>query len=167
MIEQSGRWRDRPNVLPWPPLIYGGGIVLALVLGWLVPFGWAPGSIVRVAGGVVMLSGLGLDGSAMLVMRRGRANILPHRAATALITSGPFAVSRNPIYLGNTFLLIGAAAALANPWFLPVALLSAAAVDRLAIRREEAHLAARFGEAWRGYAKRTARWIGMVAGSDG
>jgi protein-S-isoprenylcysteine O-methyltransferase Ste14 len=103
----------------------------------------------------------------MLVMRRGRANILPHRAATALITSGPFAVSRNPIYLGNTFLLIGAAAALANPWFLPVALLSAAAVDRLAIRREEAHLAARFGEAWRGYAKRTARWIGMVAGSDG
>jgi len=32
-------------------------------------------------------------------------------------------------------------------------------VSRLAIRREEAHLAARFGEAWTAYAKRTPRWL--------
>jgi protein-S-isoprenylcysteine O-methyltransferase Ste14 len=93
-------------------------------------------------------------------MSRQHANILPHRAATALVTSGPFALSRNPIYLGNTIAMAGAGLAFANPWFLPAALLAAVAVTRLAIRREEAHLAARFGAAWDAYSQRTARWFG-------
>ena len=82
-------------------------------------------------------------------MRRHRANILPHRAATTLVTSGPFALSRNPIYLGNTLLLAGAGVMFGNVWFLLGAIGSAWLVTVLAIRREEAHLEARFGEAWR------------------
>ena len=110
-------------------------------------------------GAVMMATGVGLDLAAMVWMHRLRANILPHRAATTLVTTGPFAVSRNPIYLGNTLLVAGAAPALDNPWFLPAALIAAFAVTQLAIRREEAHLAARFGSQWRDYANRTPRWL--------
>ncbi|MET3834997.1 protein-S-isoprenylcysteine O-methyltransferase Ste14 [Brevundimonas sp. UYEF29] len=58
-------------------------------------------------GGLLVALALGLDLWAMLEMRRRRANILPHRAATALVTTGPFAWSRNPIYLANGLLLLG------------------------------------------------------------
>jgi protein-S-isoprenylcysteine O-methyltransferase Ste14 len=96
----------------------------------------------------------------MFTMQRQRANILPHRAATALVTSGPFAWSRNPIYLGNTVAMIGVAFAFANPWFIPAAFVAARVVVPLAIRREEAHLAEQFGEAWEAYRRQTNRWLG-------
>jgi protein-S-isoprenylcysteine O-methyltransferase Ste14 len=93
-------------------------------------------------------------------MWRAKANILPHRAATALVTHGPFAFSRNPIYLGNTILLLGAGLAFAMAWFVPIALLAAALTAHFAIAREEAHLNARFGRDWRNYALQVNRWLG-------
>ena len=113
----------------------------------------------RAAGIAAILAGLGLDVATMVTMRRARANILPHRAATALVTGGPFALSRNPIYLGNTMMLGGAGLAFANAWFLLAAWMAARLVTVLAIQREEAHLASRFGAAWDAYARRTPRWL--------
>jgi len=154
---------DRPNTVPWPPLLYVGCAVLGIVLDRVLPLPWPVDGALTPPGLTLMAAALGLDVWAMLTMSRQRANILPHRAATALVTSGPFAWSRNPIYLGNTLLLAGAAFAFASPWLLPMAALAAALVTRLAIRREEAHLAARFGPAWAAYCATTARWIGRSA----
>lgn len=155
----TGEW-DRPNRVPWPPILFGAAAVVALVLDYLAPLGAWPQSVaLRGVGAALMAAGIGLDGAAMLTMHRRKANILPHRAATALVTTGPFALSRNPIYLGNTLLLIGIGLAFRAPWFLPAALTAALAVSALAIRREEAHLAARFGQDWAAYAHRTPRWL--------
>ena len=151
-----------PNTVPWPPLIYGAAVMTAVALGRLVPLGgWMPRKA-RPVGAAVMLVGLALDGSAMLSMRRQHANMMPHRAATALVTSWPFSVSRNPIYLGNTLMLAGAAPAFANPWFAAAAALTARTVTKLAIEREEHHLAASFGAAWRSYAERVPRWLRLL-----
>jgi protein-S-isoprenylcysteine O-methyltransferase Ste14 len=150
-----------PNRIPWPPILYGGAAVVAVGLGMLLPGPeWLRAPVWMALGWGMLLAGLALDIAAMATMARQRANILPHRAATALVTSGPFAWSRNPIYLGNTIAMTGAALAFANPWFLPAAVLAAVAVTHLAILREEAHLAARFGGAWQAYSQRTARWFG-------
>lgn len=112
------------------------------------------------AGWLLMAAGGLFDLAAMLTLSRNQANILPHRAATRLVTSGPFAMSRNPIYLGNTLLMAGAALAFDNIWLLVCGLAAALAVRQLAILREEAHLAARFGDEWHAYAARTRRWFG-------
>jgi protein-S-isoprenylcysteine O-methyltransferase Ste14 len=150
-----------PNRIPWPPVLYGGAAVLAVLLGWALPVtGWPAGAGWRGLGWAVLSGGLALDFAAMATMARGRANILPHRAATALVTTGPFAWSRNPIYLGNTIALAGAGLAFANPWLIAAALLAALATSRLAIRREEAHLARLFGAEWQAYCRRTRRWLG-------
>jgi protein-S-isoprenylcysteine O-methyltransferase Ste14 len=150
-----------PNRIPWPPILFGAAAVAAVGLGMLVPGpDWLRAPILAIIGWIVLIAGLVLDIAAMATMARQRANILPHRAATALVTGGPFAWSRNPIYLGNTIAMTGAVLAFANPWFLPAAVLAALAVTRLAILREEAHLAARFGEAWEAYCRRTGRWVG-------
>jgi protein-S-isoprenylcysteine O-methyltransferase Ste14 len=149
-----------PNRLPWPPMLFGAGLIVALVLGRLWP---APalldGPVPRMLGWLLLVAGLALDAWAMVTMTRHRANILPHRPATALVTTGPFAWSRNPIYLGNTLVMCGAGLAFANPWFILAALATAAAVHRLAILREEAHLAARFGASWESYRCRAPRWV--------
>ena len=160
-MTDTGRWDAKPNRLPWPPVLYAIAALAGFACGRFVPIagGWWTEPWAKAVGGLMMATGLGLDLATMVWMYRQRANILPHRAATALVTTGPFAVSRNPIYLGNTLLVAGAAPVLHNPWFLPAALIAAFAVTQLAIRREEAHLAVRFGSQWRDYANRTPRWL--------
>ncbi|MFC5342404.1 isoprenylcysteine carboxylmethyltransferase family protein [Brevundimonas staleyi] len=135
----------------------------AVLVAWLAATLWTlpalfPGAVA--AGGLLVGVAVGLDLWAMLEMRRRRANILPHRAATALVTTGPFAWSRNPIYLANAVLLLGLGGLFDNAWFVVAAPFAAFATDRLAIRREERHLAALFGADWFAYAGRAGRWLG-------
>lgn len=81
-----------PNRIPWPPILYGGAAVVAVRLGMMLPGpAWLRGPVWAALGWWVLLAGLALDIAAMATMARQRANILPHRAATALVTSGPFA----------------------------------------------------------------------------
>lgn len=148
-----------PNAIPWPPIIYVAAAASAVVLNRVRPLGESLSPPCRVAGFAVLAAGFALDCSAMLTMRRKHANILPHRAATNLVTTGPFSVSRNPIYLGNTVMLLGAAAAFANLWFVAVAPCAAFVVTRLAIRREERHMDENFGAEWRDYTRRVPRWL--------
>lgn len=154
----------RPNSVPWPPIIFLGALLAALGLGALWPLGLGPLSSVgwlRMAGIGLAAMGIALDVAAMLAMRQARTNILPHRGADRLVSGGVFALTRNPIYLGNTLLLLGVGLALPSAWMLAAALVAALLVDRLAIRREEQHLAARFGPAFADYAARVPRWIGV------
>lgn len=150
----------RPNRLPWPPMLYIGAVLSALAFEWIWPSGIVVGGAMRAVGWLGLALGALLDVSAMVTMARAKANILPHRAATRLVTSGPFRLSRNPIYLGNTIMTASAAFAFGKLWLLPAALIAATATHHLAILREEAHLDAMFGEQWRAYTSRTARWIG-------
>ena len=85
--------------------------------------------------------------------------MLPNAAATSLVTKGPYRFSRNPIYLGNTIALAGFGLAVRWGWLLLLIPVTIAAVNWLAISREEAHLARRFGEEWRTYAKKVRRWV--------
>jgi protein-S-isoprenylcysteine O-methyltransferase Ste14 len=153
---------DRPNRIPWPPLIYLAAALIAYVLHRLVPLPWVPG----VLQAVLYWTGLLLLGAAIatemwtaLVFRKHRTTILPHRAASHLITTGPFVWSRNPIYVGNTTLLVGAGLVFGMAWFCIMALAAAFTTQKLAIEREEKHLAAKFGSAWQTYAARVPRWL--------
>ena len=151
-----------PNRVPWPPIIYLGVALAAVGLQRIwplhpMPGAWAPWLLM--AGAAVAGLGLALDLAAMMAMRRARTNILPHRAADQLVTEGVFGLTRNPIYLGNTLLLFGAGLVLASPWMMGGALVAAWLCDLLAIRREERHLASRFGQAFAGYAERVPRWF--------
>lgn len=149
----------RPNVLPWPPMLLAAAAVLSIGLGSVWPLPTLNTAWAKVPGFMLLALGIGLDVWAILTMRSARTNILPHRGADRLVTWGPFRHSRNPIYLANTLLLAGIGLAFGNLWFVVAALLSAAAVDRLAVRREERHLAQRFGRDWIDYVATTPRWL--------
>jgi protein-S-isoprenylcysteine O-methyltransferase Ste14 len=77
----------------------------------------------------------------------------------ALITSGPYRFSRNPLYLGgNVFIFFGAALFLRSQTALFATAAHLPLVDRL-IRREERQLERKFGEAWKRYRNQVPRWI--------
>ncbi|MHB2168099.1 methyltransferase family protein [Alsobacter sp. R-9] len=153
---------SRPNELPWPPLIYSGALLVAWTLERFGPWLWldtAMDSLPRVFGSVVFGLGLGLDLWAIVTLRRHRTTVLPHAGATALVTSGPYRFSRNPIYLGNTVALIGLALLLRWGWLLLLVPVTVTAVGWLAVSREEDHLARRFPVEWRAYAEKVRRWL--------
>ena len=83
----------------------------------------------------------------------------PYKEASALVTSGPYRLSRNPIYLGMALLLLGFwlwLGSLSPGLVLPGFVI---AIERRFIRREEAHLEERFGASFRSYRASVRRWL--------
>lgn len=77
----------------------------------------------------------------------------------ALTTTGPYSYVRNPIYVANTAMLLGLTIISELLWFLPVMLLWCAAVYRFVVRREELHLAEKYGDPYRQFLATVPRWI--------
>jgi protein-S-isoprenylcysteine O-methyltransferase Ste14 len=151
-----------PNSLPWPPIIFLTAIVVGVLLHLVHPLPWLgqPLSGVLLALGLLMIATfVALNVSAIRAMHRAGTTVRPDRATDHLVTDGPFAFSRNPLYLAGTMLLLGIGLVAGIVWFLPLAALAAFAVQKLAIEREESHLQARFGESYLDYARRVRRWI--------
>jgi protein-S-isoprenylcysteine O-methyltransferase Ste14 len=153
---------DRPNSIPWPPILFAGATLIALGLQAALPLPWPGGAwaaVLAMAGVFLGALGIALDLATMLAFRRHQTTVLPHRGATRLIADGPFRYSRNPIYVGKTLLVAGAGLLFGVAWLIPAAFLGAFATQKLAIEREERHLALRFGKDWADYAARTPRWL--------
>lgn len=151
-----------PNRFPWPPIIYAAAILLGALSKFFLPTPWidSPGSdFLFGVGLLIILAGLALDIRAMQTLHAEKTTILPIKGADHLVTRGPYSLSRNPIYLGNTLLTIGAAFVFGIIWFLPLAFIAALLTSKLAIEREEAHLSAKFGKNWRDYANKVRRWF--------
>jgi protein-S-isoprenylcysteine O-methyltransferase Ste14 len=105
------------------------------------------------------MDGLALTNWGVLTLVRARTNVLPHKAADRLITDGAYGFRRNPIYMGDVLMLLGLAQLTLNIWFAILAPPFALALYALAIRPEERHLEARFGEPYLDYKARTRRWF--------
>lgn len=149
----------RPNALPWPPMIYIGAIIAAYLIGWIWPLSFGLPWQARAIGIAALGGGLGFDILALLTLRAHRTTFRPDQAATTLVMSGPYALSRNPIYVGNTVALAGMALAFDQPWLLILLLAVVVAVQKLAIEREEKHLSAVFGGTWEAYRRKVRRWV--------
>lgn len=152
---------ERPSGFPWPPVLLVGLGALAFAMGRWWPLAW-PGLDdlpARIIGYGILAGGMVLMGWSVMAFRRARANILPHKAATTLIISGPFAIWRNPIYMADALLLAGLGQLTLNIWLVVAAGVFMAAVLLLAILPEERHLEAKFGQAYLDYKARTRRWF--------
>ena len=75
------------------------------------------------------------------------------------MASGPFALVRNPLYVGNILLWVGFAIAARMPWLAPIILVLLALEYHAIVRWEETLLESRLGQAYREYAARVPRWI--------
>jgi protein-S-isoprenylcysteine O-methyltransferase Ste14 len=150
----------RPRTLVLPPAPYA----VALLGGWwldrhfhALPLDWGGAS--RPLGWLLVGIGLTLFGWTLATFRLHRTTVNPYKAASSLCTGGPFRFSRNPIYVGDWFILSGVSLLLATAWPLLFAPFIWLTLRYGVIRHEEAHLEARFGDAYLDYKTRVRRWL--------
>jgi len=142
-----------------PPLVF----LLFLLAGWLLQQVWPVGlteSVVLLYLGVTfcVLSLLGLLGIG-LMFHRHKTSIEPWKPTTRVMSHGPYAYSRNPIYVGFCFLAAGIGLSQNSLWMTLSFLPSAFVVFHTAIVREEKYLEKKFGEEYRRYRERVRRWL--------
>lgn len=116
----------------------------------------------RVAGaGVLLALGLAIFARAIATLHGAGTTANPHapQRSSALVTSGIFTVSRNPMYLAMVVFLVAIAIGLGSPLALVPVAAFVAYIDRLQIRPEERALRAVFGDDFDAYCRRTRRWI--------
>jgi protein-S-isoprenylcysteine O-methyltransferase Ste14 len=77
----------------------------------------------------------------------------------ALVTTGPFQFSRNPLYVSLTLLYLGIAIAAQSLWALALLIVVLAVMQRSVVRREEHYLEQKFGADYLRYKERVRRWI--------
>jgi protein-S-isoprenylcysteine O-methyltransferase Ste14 len=110
-------------------------------------------------GCLLLVLGFGVRVWAAFYFYRHRMKVISLAPQNALITSGPFRFSRNPLYVGgNVFIFFGAALVFGSPGALLITALHLPLVD-LFIRREEKQLEREFGAEWSRYKQRVRRWI--------
>lgn len=151
-----------PGVVVPPPLFFVAGWVVAWACSHWIGFqidGAGPNRFQAGFSAALFAGGLGLMGWALITFLRARTPVMPIRPARVLVTKGPFAVSRNPMYVGLTFAYLGLAGILNQAWpivFLPIVL---ATLSVLVIDREEAHLRTLFGTTYEIYSNHVRRWL--------
>ena len=149
-----------PLPIPPPLVVALFGYAMWLLAGRL-PFGQFAFAGQRPLAALVALAGLGLMALAAWTMWRARTTVNPLRPERAahLVTSGVFARSRNPIYLGDALLLAALAVGLGNALNFLLLPLFVAIIDRLQIAAEERALQRLFGDEYRAYCARVRRWL--------
>ena len=157
----SSEPRDIPGVIAPPPIIFlaflAGGWTLGNLIGEPslgLPDLWRRGIAL-----VLIALGLIVEGAAAGLFRRARTAVEPWKPTTALITTGIYGLSRNPIYVGFTIVYAGLAVGLDSPLAAAMILPCLIVVDRFVIVREEAYLERKFGEAYRAYKGKVRRWL--------
>lgn len=90
---------------------------------------------------------------------KNRTTLSPHESPTSLVTSGPFSISRNPMYLGMATILLGIALFLGTAVTFAFPILFIMIIEALLIPGEERKLEKIFGERYRKYKNKVRRWI--------
>jgi len=141
-----------------PPVWLIAAIVAAWMLSGLVP-GWGFGTWAAYAGPILVLAALGIMLVAVMEFNRAKTTIIPRNQPHALISSGVYRYSRNPIYLADAMLLCGLILRWEAVLALPLVPIFAWVIRKRFITGEELRLAEVFPVEFEAYRSRTRRWI--------
>lgn len=152
---------DRLELRIPPPVL---AAIIAALMWWassLAPaIAMSPMLRLPLAAAIALL-GLAFDFAALLSFRRARTTVNPMRpsASSALLTSGVYRLTRNPMYLGLLLMLIAWVVFLSSIWLLIGPLVFILYMNRFQIAPEERALSVLFPDWYATYKRRVRRWI--------
>ena len=121
---------------------------------------WAPlGEALLWPGRGLVAAGIVLIVWSALAFRQARTTIVPHQPPSALVETGPYRFSRNPIYLADLVILAGAALILGAPLALILLVPFREVLRHRFILPEEVVLERDLGPAYLDYKARVRRWL--------
>lgn len=142
-----------------PPAIFASCILLGAGLQYLRPLRLGIPESIEIFGYLLVLLGIIITILVATSFRRAGTAIEPWKPTTSIVTTGFYAWSRNPIYAGFCLINIGIGIASNSIWifvsFIPAAFL----LYHVAIAKEEAYLAEKFGEEYLTYKNKVRRWV--------
>lgn len=150
---------DAPGVIARPPFIYLGFLALGLGLDWLWPSPLLPEALRYTLGGALIGLGIALTLASFRHFRAAGTSVDPLKPSTAILTEGPYRISRNPIYIGLTAVYAGIGVALDAPWVWALLPPTLAVMHYGVILREERYLERKFGQEYLDYKARVRRWL--------
>ena len=153
---------DHAEAAVKPPLLFLAALALGCLLSAVIPIGPGLGSAngLAVTVGLTFVTiGFALAALSVRNFRLAGTSVVPGEPATALVVTGPYHVTRNPIYIGFVLAYFGFAVILTSMWVLLLVVPVVMILQHGVVLKEEAYLERQFGEAYAKYKTRVPRWL--------
>ena len=119
----------------------------------LIPAPWTLLGVLPVVIGIV------INLNADRIFHKAETPVCPFESSSALVTSGPYRFTRNPMYLGFTLVLFGVSILTGSLTPFVIVLAFALLMDRMFIQMEEQKMAVMFGAQYEEYKSHARRWL--------
>jgi len=153
---------DYADVAVKPPLLFLAALALGCLLTLVVPIGPGlaqPNGLGLIVGIVFIALGFALAILAARAFHRAGTHVVPGLPATALVTAGPYHLTRNPIYIGLVLVYFGLCIVLTSIWLLLLLIPVLMVLQRGVVEPEENYLERAFGDVYTRYKARVPRWL--------
>jgi protein-S-isoprenylcysteine O-methyltransferase Ste14 len=141
------------------PILAITHIIIAIFLGLLLPLPFPSSNLVQWLGLGLSIFGFILGALALREFRHVRISPNLKKNASTLVMSGIYRYTRNPVYLGFVFMLIGLPLNMGNYWGIVLVLPLITFINNLVIKQEEKHLEYRYKDEYTSYKSRVRRWL--------
>ncbi len=153
---------DGADVAIKPPFLFLGAFALGCLLSLIIPIGprlASPNGSALAVGLTFVVLGFALASLSARAFHRAGTEVVPGRPATTLVTTGPYKITRNPIYIGMVLVYFGLALIMTSIWVLLLLIPVLMILQQGVVLQEETYLKRRFGQAYRKYQAHVPRWL--------
>src|SRR4029453_18232039 len=142
-----------------PPLVYLTSLIVGGLLQLAAPLSFVPRALAVPLGVSLVLVAIALFWFSVAKFRAAGTPVPGHKPSTAIVRTGPYRFSRNPIYLAFSLFQLGIAIWANSLWLLGPLVATVALIHFIVIRREEQYLERRFGAEYLDYKASVRRWL--------
>ncbi|NIP39382.1 MAG: isoprenylcysteine carboxylmethyltransferase family protein [Candidatus Dadabacteria bacterium] len=154
---------DNANVIVLPPVIYVGFFIVGYTLHYFIRLSLVQhhqlASILDITGAALIIVSLIFPVLAVKTLQKSKTTHMVSEPTTAIVSSGVFKYSRNPIYLSGITLYIGISLIINSLILITLVIPLFFVIRQGLVKREEDYLERKFGEQYLNYKKRVRRWI--------
>ena len=151
---------DRADVKILPPFVLAVALGLQTLVATLFPTRAIPGAVAVMIGvAAAVAASVALVVQAAREISRAKTAFDARKPTTAIVTTGVYRFTRNPVYLSMILLVVGFGLILNSPWALLLAIPTGSALCLTAIRPEELYLEGKFEGAYRANRDAVPRWL--------
>lgn len=150
--------RRNPPLIP-PPILALGLLLVCGCLMRVLPLSPIPIPASRGIGGLLLILGFVAAYSGFSAFRKAGTPVRPGDEPTKLVTSGPYRITRNPMYLGLELILLSVFFLAQSPFLLIPPIVFFLLINFLQIPFEEKLMIERFGQSYAEYCQRVRRWL--------
>lgn len=142
-----------------PPFVFLSSIITGAVIQLAKPLAFLPGPLAVPLGASLVAVAIALFSVSVAKFRSVGTPVPARKPTTVIVRTGPYRLSRNPIYLAFSLLQLGIAIWANSLWLLATLVVAVGLIHYVVIPREEQYLERKFGVEYLDYKRSVRRWV--------